>query len=138
MKAKHHAISSLTLGLILSYLFKNLNVFLATSLVGILLDLDHLFDFWHAKPKNPFNLKAFFSTKTYMQKEHTAYVPLHGYEFAILLWILTWQLDWSPILTGAAAGMSLHLILDDIGNELKTLSYFLTYRIYKKFRVFPE
>lgn len=138
MKVRAHIISSAVLAVIVFALFRQWSVMLITFLTGVFVDLDHLFDFWIGRPQNPFSIKAFLSPHSYMKKQNKAFVPLHGYEFILILCLLAWQLNWQPLLIGAAASLTLHLILDDYGNKLKTFSYFIIYRVAKKFQVFRD
>lgn len=138
MQVKVHIISSAVLALVIYYFWRSPSASATAFLGGILLDLDHLFDFWITKPAHPFSIKEFMHPCEYMRQNRKVYVFLHNYELVILLWILTWHFNWHPIIFGLAAGATLHLILDDIGNELITFSYFFIYRAAKKFAVFTE
>ncbi len=139
MKPRTHILSSVVLALVIYYFLKSTAASLAVILSGIFIDLDHILDFLISRPDRYFNLKDFFLTENYMRrKNHKAYVPLHSYELLLLLWLLTYYKEWNPILIGLSSGLTLHLILDDIGNHLKTLSYFLIFRAYKKFDVFRD
>jgi len=138
MRVKEHILASSTLAVIF-YCFTHSQLgAIAVLLSGIFIDLDHLFDFWITRPANPFSVKEFTHPCKYMRENRKVYVFLHDYELIILLWILAWRFNWHPIIFGIAAGATLHLILDDIGNELITFSYFFIYRAYKKFAVFTE
>jgi len=139
MKPRTHILSSVVLALVIYYFLKSTAASLATIISGIFIDLDHILDFLISSPDKYFSIKDFLSTKNYMcQKNHKAYVPLHSYELLLLLWILTYYQNWHPVLIGLSSGLTLHLVLDDIGNHLKTLSYFLIFRAYKKFDVFRD
>lgn len=137
MRIKEHFLASSILAIVFYYFTRSLAGTTAAFLAGVLIDLDHLFDFWKSKPNHPFSIKEFLHPCGYMDKNQKIYVPLHSYELLILLWLF-WSLNHSHFLLGIALGMTLHLILDDIGNKLQTLSYFFSYRVWKKFRVFLE
>lgn len=140
MKPKTHIISSTLLALVFYYFTKSIIGSIAAFASGVFIDLDHLVDFWLSHPQKPFSLKEFFFPNNYMKRNQKAYVPLHSYELAILLWVVVISRGAlsAPWLLGVSLGITLHLILDDIGNNMKTFSYFLIFRIYKKFRVFKE
>lgn len=138
MKPKVHLISSVLLSLIIYYFFRSIAAGFATFSAGVFIDLDHLVDFWLSRPLKPWGIKAFLFPQDYMRKNQKVYAPLHSYELILIIWFTSWYTDWNLILLGIALGFTLHLILDDIGNELKTLSYFLIYRLYSKFRVFKD
>ncbi|MDD5627260.1 MAG: hypothetical protein PHW01_04615 [Patescibacteria group bacterium] len=138
MRIKIHVLSSTLLAFTFYYFTRSLTGAIALLFTGVILDLDHLLDFWKSRPRNPCNIKEFLHPENYMRRNSKVLVPLHSYEIVILLWLITWQFHERAILVALACAFTLHLILDDIGNELKTFSYFLIYRIYKKFRVFSE
>lgn len=138
MQVKVHIISSAVLALVIYYFWRSPSASATAFLGGILLDLDHLFDFWKSRPRNPCNIGEFLHPENYMRRNSKVLVLLHSYEIVILLWLITWQFHWQAVLLALSCAFTLHLILDDIGNELKTFSYFLIYRVYKRFRVFRE
>lgn len=138
MTPKVHTASSIILAVVLYYFSHSLGLLFSTLLAGIFIDLDHLIDFWKSKPQNPFSIKEFLRPRGYMKQNHKAFVPLHSYELIAILWLLAFRTHWNPILIGLSSGFTLHLILDDIGNDLKTFSYFIVYRIAKKFQVLKE
>lgn len=138
MKPKVHFISSTLLALVIYYFFQSPSAVLATFLGGVFIDLDHLVDFYFSRPRKIFSFQGFLSPHKYMRRNQKAYVPLHSYELILIIWLSSWYTDWNLILLGIALGFTLHLILDDIGNEMKTFSYFLIYRMYNKFKVFKD
>lgn len=138
MRVREHILASSTLAIVFYYFTHSAAGAATAFLSGVFIDLDHLFDFWITKPAHPFSIKEFMHPCEYMRQNRKVYVFLHNYELVILLWILTWHFNWHPIIFGLAAGATLHLILDDIGNELITFSYFFIYRAAKKFAVFTE
>ena len=138
MRVKEHILASSTLAIVFYYFTHSLPGAGLVLFSGIFIDLDHLFDFWITRPVNPFSIKEFMHPCKYMRENRKVYVFLHNYELVIMLWILAWHFSWPPIILGIASGITLHLILDDIGNELITFSYFFIYRAVKKFAVFTE
>ncbi|MFA4880085.1 MAG: hypothetical protein WC650_00475 [Candidatus Doudnabacteria bacterium] len=138
MQVKVHVLSSTILAFTFYYFTRSLAGAITLLFTGILLDLDHLFDFWKSRPHNPCNIGEFLHPKNYMRRNSKVLVLLHSYEIAILLGLITWQFHWQAVPFALSCAFTLHLILDDIGNNLKTFSYFLIYRAFKKFHVFPE
>lgn len=139
MKTKAHFVTSAILAVAIFALYRQWSAAIATFLIGVFIDLDHFCDFWMSRPRRPFSIKAFLDPNAYMHKnQNRAFVPLHGYEFAVVLWLGALATSWPPLLVGIASAMTLHLILDDIGNNLKTLSYFIIFRAAHKFRVFKD
>jgi len=139
MKPRTHVLSSVVLALVIYYFLESTATSLAVIISGVFIDLDHIYDFWISRPPKFLNINHFLTTEKYMRQiNQKAYVFLHAYELLLLLWLATVYSKWHPVLLGISAGFSLHLVLDDIGNHLKTLSYFLIFRAYKKFDVFRD
>jgi len=138
MQVKTHVLSSAILAIVFYYFTQSLTAIAVLLLSGVFIDLDHLLDFWKTRPRNPLSLKEFLHPGNYMHQNRKVFVPFHSYELIILLWLLSREFNWPLILIALSSAFTLHLILDDIGNHLKTFSYFLIYRTFKKFQVFPE
>lgn len=96
---------------------------------GIFMDMDHLFDFFLSNKGISFDIISFFSTD-YFSKNGKAYVPLHGWEYAIILLgcgiFLKKYKDINIPLSFAIIG---HLIIDHICYDIKLLNYFLLHRL---------
>lgn len=96
---------------------------------GVLVDLDHLIEYkkycgdrWDWEE---------FSTGIYFDKKGTVKVIFHSWEAAGVLWSIVLARDGigkKSLLYGIAAGYTLHLILDQIGNNLNRMGYFELYR----------
>ena len=72
--------------LIWKYLFKNINVFLIAFLGGVLIDLDHLFDYFLAFGAK-FNL-TYFAKGYQFLKSDKIYIPFHSWEIVIICFLL--------------------------------------------------
>lgn len=95
-------------------------------LSGVLLDLDHLADFFLLAGE-PFTFKGFFSWCHDMRWKKI-YLVLHSYELYLLLLLAAWLFP-SRALTGFLLGMGLHLLMDQAGNKaLHKWFYFLIFR----------
>lgn len=103
-------------------------------LSGILIDIDHYFDVWIYKKKILFHLRHIYD---FCEKEKGGkhYFIFHSYELLAVLWmcIIFFQLNW--IWRGIGIGLSVHLLLDQIGNmdNLRPMTYFLWYRAKNNF-----
>ncbi len=95
---------------------------------SIFIDLDHLFDFFLYNKGISFNAFIFFTTP-YFPNSGKAYVPLHGWEYAIILLTLSLFLrkyrDISIALSLAIIG---HLLIDQFCYGMTPFKYFLIYR----------
>ena len=83
-----HFLSALLIGLTVWALFGQWRLVLVSLSFGFLIDADHLFDYFHHFGLKRLVLKDFFEGKTYINASHKAYVPLHGWEYLILFWVL--------------------------------------------------
>ncbi len=109
---------------------------IACIMSGVLSDTDHLIEYWDycRKYHQSWDWKE-FSTGIYFNKKGTVKVIFHSWELATFLWIafiMTSEDRKKNILRGIASGYTLHLILDQIGNNLNPFAYFETYRFIKR------
>ena len=100
-------------------------------LAGVLIDLDHLVDFYSS---HSFTLKArtIYDACARIDLDRL-YLPLHSYELLAIIWVTIYFFSLADIWKAIAIGLTQHLIFDQFTNPLKTLSYFLTYRAMKGF-----
>ncbi|MEA3346558.1 MAG: hypothetical protein U9Q21_00520 [Candidatus Auribacterota bacterium] len=99
----------------------------ACFISGIFLDLDHLIDYILRKKRICFRLSELENFCT-NEKEGKLYLFLHNYELLVVLWVLTFLFFNHPIWVGLLFGMSVHLLLDQIYNQVHPLAYFWFYR----------
>lgn len=114
-----HAAVSLAVGL-LGWRRSRALVAIPLSLAtGLLIDLDHAADYaWYT-----------------WRQEHRLILPLHGYEFALLLWLLVRRCLGSELAAVSTISYLLHLLSDEIGNQTKPGTYVLTWRLLNGFRL---
>ena len=95
-------------------------------LSGVLLDVDHLLDYWLLSDE-PFTVKGFFSW-CHEQRWKKIYLVLHSYELYLLL-LLAASLFPGRVFAGVLLGTGLHLLMDQLGNKaLNKWFYFMTFR----------
>lgn len=138
MKPLAHLAGSAAAGGALYALTSSPPAALSCLLSGVLLDVDHFVDFFALSGKS-FTPKAFCEF-CYTCAGSRFLLPLHSYElFGLLaLWA---SLSPDPLLTGAVAGMGLHLVMDQYGNlaalpgfRISQGFYFLSWRARAGFR----
>ena len=128
MKPAWHAVSSLSLSVILFNFTNSLSFSVTVFLSGIFIDLDHLLDYFRINGLN-LNLRTFLSTKDMHIQTKRLYLIFHGFDFAALLSILVFTLISKEIGMAMFLGMFLHLIMDQIFNPtISKWAYFLVYR----------
>ena len=103
--------------------------------VGVFMDLDHLFDYVRLFFSRPFSRSVFLDMPAHMKSRQRIYLILHGYEVVVLVWLGLAALGYSSMGTVVAASMLLHLLIDQCMNETTLFAYFLLYRISKGFQV---
>lgn len=86
--------------------------------VGVLMDLDHLYDFYHWYIR---------------RKPEKFYVLLHAWEYSIIGILLLASVFYHPLFLATVAAHLSHVITDHLHNHLNPLGYSIIYRITKKF-----
>ena len=131
MKVQYHIATSTIVSGILYLLFKSWSMAASALLAGIFIDLDHLIDYFREHGWS-LNIKRFFRTCNDCQFDRVILV-LHGWEWLLLFFIISWGSDWNPWITGVLIGLSHHMILDSISSCSSLKSYSLFWRWSKNF-----
>ncbi len=112
---------------------------IAGIMAGFFVDLDHLFDYFMAYGLT-FDLHTFLSGTQFLVHNKN-YVPLHGFEYVIILLTIFFRIK--PVKTRAvilavALGLLGHLCFDVYVNEMKPLAYSVIYRAAHGFDIIPD
>jgi hypothetical protein len=104
----------------------------AAVLTSIFIDLDHIPEYliWMRLKSS---ISGFFKT-SHRHASPTVCYPLHGWDCLVLGGVLLawlWGLDWAM---AVCTGWAYHLMIDQTGNPVGGLFYFLYYRLKKGFR----
>lgn len=99
---------------------------------GVLIDLDHYLEYYLLRKEFPYRYKDLVDFCWY-NDEKKLYLLFHAYEYVFVLWFLIYFFGLSPVWSGLAIGLTIHLLLDQWTNPIKPLFYFLTFRIKNKF-----
>jgi hypothetical protein len=111
--------------------FKSFECAIASFISGIAIDIDHLIDYYSG---HGFSLDFIEIYRTCLDMRlKKFYLILHSYEILILLWMAIIILDLSIVWRAVAIGLTQHVLLDNITNPIRGLSYFMTYRAAKRF-----
>ena len=114
-----HAAVSLGIGL-LGWWWSRSPVTLPAALAaGTLVDVDHIADY------------AYYA----LTQEHRLILPLHGYELAIPLWLVTNHAQERRTATVVVISYLVHLVSDELGNKTKPGTYSLLWRVANGFRL---
>lgn len=128
MRLRNHIILSASLGAVLYGVTRSPLAAGCCFVAGVLLDADHLLDFWMYKKRITFGKEIF---QGFYKKFGKVYIWFHSFEFLVPLAIMTYFFRLAGL--GLTVGFLSHLISDSLSYELHPLSYCLTYRIAKGF-----
>ena len=119
MKPPGHAAISLGIGGVLWAITKPPYAMVAGFLAGVMIDLDHLVEYyrWFVKEDNS-----------------RVYYFLHSYELAIPAFLGGYLSGWDPVVLGVSCAFLGHVLTDQLFNPVVPLGYFFTYRAMKGFR----
>ncbi len=127
MKIQAHIIYSCGLSGILFFIIQSWLISVSTFISGILIDIDHLVDYFINEKQIKFDIKDFFY-KCENNKLLTAVLPFHSYEFILLLILISYFVK-DSILTGISIGFSIHLLIDVIAGVVKKVIKIQNYSI---------
>ncbi len=123
-----HTAASGIISLIFASITKSLGGSIVCFLSGILIDIDHLIDFWIAKKKIILSYKGLFSFCAW-EKEGKLYLIFHSLELLMALWLAIFLLNLNIVWVGFVIGLTFHLLLDWFSNPLRPWVYFFFYRV---------
>lgn len=132
---------SLLAGGVFAWKLKLWKMLIPAILIGMFVDVDHLFDYFLYKKRFNFDLTEFFSGD-YFEKAGRVFVLFHGYEYALILFaigLFFWHIR-KRIIIGSvflllASSLGLHLLFDAYEYRPKWQTYFISYRIYHNFSI---
>ena len=130
-----HFSLGLIIGLIGFYIWKDKRLIWLSLAVSMLIDLDHLVDYWLYLGYLDFNLREFLSGN-YFCASGKLYIFFHGYEYSIVLFFLSLIIKKyrKYFLVGAIAILA-HLFFDLISNNVSFLDYSIIFRIIHNFSI---
>lgn len=102
-------------------------------MAGILMDADHYLDYVREHGVS-FNLKKVYNTCKNPASFKRLFLILHSYEFVIILWSLIFAFKLNVIWNYIAIGFTLHLLIDQVTNPVRSLSYFFLFRALNGFQ----
>lgn len=129
-----HFFCSIVIGIILSLMFKDWRLILASFLTGQLIDVDHFFDYFFGK-KSKLSLRDFFDPEKYVIPSQKVFVFFHGWEFVLFFIFIGEKLNSQcpGIVFALSLSYFVHLLIDQLNSAGTPFSYFFTYRLLNKF-----
>jgi hypothetical protein len=98
----------------------------SSFLAGWVIDTDHLLDY--AVEHGPRFDPAFFFATFREDRYRKARVVLHGWEWPLVLALVSWAFGTEMVTAGLAFGWLQHLVFDQITNGARPLGYSLLWR----------
>jgi hypothetical protein len=132
MKVLGHVAISITTGTILYNYSCSFAAFLGFLITSIFIDIDHYIDYIRERGLS-FNLKKIYDmclSPVYFKK---LTLILHSYELMILAWLVIIIFNLNTVWKYVAAGLTLHIFIDQITNPILPFAYFLWFRILNNF-----
>lgn len=131
MDIKKHIVMSLSISILIFLYYESITYGIISFLIGVLVDLDHLFDYFKEtgikKQSHKFSIKHFFNF-FYTRKFKKIYVLFHSYELIIILLVLEIYFKESIFIIILISWLQ-HLLFDQFTNYTKPFSYFFLYRL---------
>ena len=127
-----HVIASCIISSLVWIFFKSFACAAVSFASGILIDKDHLIDYYIS---HGFTLKAraVYDSCLHMRLKRL-YLIFHSYELIAIFWAAIYVFSLSNIWKAAAIGFTQHLIIDQFTNPIKRPGYLLAYRIVNGFK----
>lgn len=132
MKLEHHIAISIPVSLSVLYFTKSIFYFFFSLAVGILLDVDHIYDY--VREEKRFDLKHLF-IKSYLGDFKKMYLFFHAYEYVPVVFLIGFLMNNYTFPFVFSVSYLFHLLPDQFANNTKPFGYFLTYRILVKFEM---
>ncbi|MDD5495600.1 MAG: hypothetical protein PHP46_00695 [Candidatus Omnitrophica bacterium] len=131
MRPTAHIITSGIIGVWVGLYLKSMGYGLISFLSGIIIDIDHIFDYYRSRGFTH-ELGKIYHACVKMDLKY-AYLLLHSYEFLLLLWTAIILFSLGNFWKAMAIGVTQHIIFDQVTNSINTFGYFLTFRMIKGF-----
>ncbi len=133
MKLKSHIFASIIFSTLFFVIFKSWKISVSSLLSGVLIDIDHIIDYYREHGIN-LRIKQFFEV-CHNTKLIRVWLIFHSWELLALLSICAFLMSWDPWIVGLTIGFTQHIILDQIFNKPDRLAYFFFWRLKNGFNV---
>ena len=134
MELRSHVIASIIFSTLFFVVFKSWTIATVSFFSGVLIDIDHVFDYFLEFRKR-FEVKEFFDVH-HNRKILFFMAIFHSWELLALLSICAFLMSWNPWIVGTVIGFTQHIILDQIFNKnFNRLIYFFFWRMKNGFNM---
>mgnify|MGYP005629655007 FL=1 len=131
MKLKQHITISLFFSAFLYTISKSWIIFSSSLISGVLIDIDHILDYFMAYGIN-IRIKQFFEVCHNLKIPRVRLI-FHSWELLFLLSICAFVMRCNPWIIGTIVGFTQHIVLDQVFNKPHKLTYFFFWRLKKDF-----
>lgn len=132
MKPINHFNVSLITGAVTFLTTKAISPSIASFLIGWLLDVDHIWDFYKNGCRR-FSVRRFLDAMDNGEIKK-AYLYFHSYELLLILISLCFVTHFNYLLSFITLSFAIHLFFDQLFNPVNPLTYFITYRILNNYK----
>ncbi len=127
-----HIICTLTISGFLYFIFRSATAFWVSFLSGILMDIDHILDYYIQK-KITLRMRKIYLW--HIKNDYDfLFLYLHSLELVVMLWVAIFVFKLGIFWIALAIGMTQHIILDIFFNPIYTYAYLFLYRLAKGFK----
>lgn len=137
MWARYHIIASFSASAILYAFTRSVGAGLLCFGFGFLVDLDHIIEYIIHFGAGDLSVRRIYeecrNTDNKTGGFTRLYLLFHIGEIGVLFW-LAYIFTMDIYILAIAVGYSLHLIMDAAGNCVSPQTYFISWRLYKRFR----
>jgi len=131
MRLEKHIAASACVGVGVFIVTRSVIMSIAALAAGILIDVDHLYDYWQSHSFD-LNLSKFFKVCIECDLVQTK-LFLHSIEFLLLMAVAAFVTR-SGLVTGLTLGICQHLAFDQMSNKVHPESYSFIYRWTNSFK----
>ena len=118
----------------MAILFGNAWAIPVALLSGFFIDTDHFFDYLLFKKFRNLSLREFYPCELFNIWAKVI-LPFHGFEYVLIMFVIAFYIpEYQWWLFALSGSLLLHLIYDTISNKPYWPTYFITFRIMKRFR----
>ncbi|MBT7592323.1 MAG: hypothetical protein HN561_14795 [Candidatus Scalindua sp.] len=133
MKLKSHVLASIIFSTLFFMIFKSWMISVSSFLSGVLIDIDHIIDYYREHGIN-LRIKQFFEV-CHNTKLSSVWIIFHSWELLVILSIYAFSMSWDPWIVGLTIGFTQHIVLDQFFNKTNKLTYLFFWRLKNGFNV---
>lgn len=127
-----HIVASGIISILSITYFKSIGYAAISFLAGVLIDCDHIVDYY-LNYAFTFDLRKIYKSCQAMEMKKI-YLAFHSYELAAFLWLAIYIFSLSKFWQAIALGLTQHILLDQVSNPVRAFGYFFAHRAANAFK----